>query len=241
MKQILFIIACLLMTSAVSAQKVVRDSIRLGNKAFEEQRYHEAEINFKSALNKDPKSKEASFNLANTYYKQSRWDDALKEYQHYLTIENENQTDMGSAWHNIGNTLLKKKELKQSMDAYKNALRLNPTDENSRYNLAVVQKILKDQEDESGGGGQDQDQKQQQDQKQDQKDQKQDQQQDQQQDKKDKKPEEQDQQQVSRESANQILQAIEQDEKETQEKVKQMKAAEKQKQNEDNKKQNKDW
>lgn len=237
MKQIILIIACLLAASAVSAQKVVRDSIRLGNKAFTEQRYQEAERNFRSALERDPKSKEASFNLANTYYKQSKWDEALKEYQHYLTIESENPVDMSSAWHNIGNTLLKKKELKQSMDAYKNALRLNPADEESRYNLAVVQKILKDQEDNQDNQDQKQDQQQQQQDKQ-----QQDQQQNQnQQNQQQKKPEEQQDQQVSRESANQILQAIEQDEKETQERVKQMKAAEKQRQNEDNKRQNKDW
>ncbi|MFR9166098.1 MAG: tetratricopeptide repeat protein [Dysgonomonas sp.] len=237
MKQILFIITfTIFATSGIFAQKVVRDSIRTGNKAYSEQRYHEAESNYKSAINQNPASKEASYNLANTYYKQSRWDDALKEYQHYLTLETDNTDKMSSAWHNIGNTMLKKKDLKQSMEAYKNALRLNPADEQSRYNLAVVQKIIKDKEDNKN---QDQQQQQQQNQQQQQD---QNQQQQQQQNKpQEKKPEEQDNQQMSRDNVNQILQAIEQDEKETQEKVQQMKAAEKKQQNENNRRQNKDW
>jgi Tetratricopeptide repeat. len=68
---------------------------------------------------------------------------------------------MSAAWHNIGNSLLQKKELEKSMEAYKMALRMNPEDEETRYNLAVVQKMIQDQQ-------QDQQQEQQQQQNQDQ-------------------------------------------------------------------------
>lgn len=242
MRKLLIIISLIFIVSGLSAQKIVRDSIRSGNKAFTEQRYNEAERNYKSAITKDPQSKEASYNLANTYYKQSKWDEAIKEYQHYLTLESDNKTQMGAAWHNIGNTQLKKKELQLSMEAYKNALRLNPADEEARYNLAVVQKIIKDKEDQDKDKdkdkNQDKDQKDK-DKNEQQKNQPQPDQGDK--DKKEKKPEQQEGQQLSPESAKQILQALEQDEKETQEKVKQIKAQEKKQQNENNRKQNKDW
>ncbi|MDR2954971.1 MAG: tetratricopeptide repeat protein [Prevotella sp.] len=277
MKRIIIITLLAFVTVGLSAQKAVRKAIRSGNKAYNEQLYGTAQGEYEKAIAENASSKEASYNLANSFYKQQKWDEALKEYQHYLTLENEDKSKMSAAWSNMGNTFLKKKanekaqnpgpmaaaqmqaqgqqvpqqqqqgggqqadNLKMSMEAYKNALRLNPADDDTRYNLAVVQKILKDKED------QDQNQDNKQDQKQDQnKDQKEDPKQDPKQDpNKDPKKDKQDQQpqenQMSQDNIQQILQAIEQDEKETQERVKQAKAEERKKQQDRNKKQNKDW
>lgn len=273
MKKITFIILFAFVALSLSAQKEVRKAVRAGNKAYNEQLYATAEAEYNKAIKENASSKEASYNLANTYYKQQKWDEALKEYQHYLTLENENPMNMSSAWSNMGNTFLKKKAnekseraaaqmvmpqgqgqpgqaapqqgqqqadyLKMSMEAYKNALRLNPTDDDTRYNLAVVQKMLKDREDQDQDKNQD---------KQDQKDDKQDQKQDPKEDpkkdpNKDPKQDQQDkqEQQMSQDNIQQILQAIEQDEKETQERVKQAKAQERKKQQDQNRKQNKDW
>jgi len=270
MKRSLFIILLAFITVGLYAQKPkeARKAVRSGNKSYKDQLYGAAEGDYRKALEEDASSKEGSFNLANTYYKQQRWDDALKEYQHYLTLEGENTDKMSSAWSNIGNTYLKKKanekaaapgmigaaagqqqpqaqqqaggggqqedNLKMSMEAYKNALRLNPADDDTRYNLAVVQKMIKDKEDQDKDQNKDkQDQKQ--DPKQDKQDPKQDPKQDQKQD------QQQQQNQMSQENMQQILQALEQDEKNTQERVKQAKAQERKKQNENNRKQNKDW
>ena len=264
MKKILLISIFTIFAVGLSAQKGVRKNVRDGNKAYNEQRYGAAEEKYKAAIEANASSKEASYNLANTYYRQQRWDDAVKEYQHYLTIENEDPKKMSTAWSNMGNTYLKKKanekgqqpqqmmqpgqdpqqqqpqqkqadNLKLSMEAYKQALRLDPTDDNTRYNLAVVQKMIKDQEDENKDNNQDNKQDQKQDDKQDQKqDQKNDPKQDPKQDQKQ-------ENQMSQDNIQQILQAIEQDEKETQERVKQGKAEERKQQNMNNRRQNKDW
>lgn len=269
-KKILFITLLALISMGVSAQKQVRKAIRSGNKAYNEQLYGTAEKEYSNAIKENANSKEASFNLANTLYKQQRWDEALKEYQHYLTLENEDPMKMSAAWSNMGNTFLKKKanekseamkqmmqaqaqgkqggqpqqsgqadNLKMSMDAYKNALRLNPTDDATRYNLAVVQKMIKDKEEEQQDQNKDK-----QNNKDQNKDQKQDPKEDPQKDpNKDPKQDKQDQQeqQMSQDNIQQILQALEQDEKETQERVKQAKAQERKKQQDQNRKQNKDW
>jgi len=266
MKKIIFITLLALITTGLSAQKEVRKAIRSGNSAYNDQRYGAAEAEYNKAVKENPASKEASFNLANTYYRQQKWDDAVKEYQHYLTLENEDPLKMSSAWSNMGNTFLKKKanekgqgqqaplqpgqqpdqqqqqadNLKLSMEAYKNALRLNPRDDKTRYNLAVVQKMIQDKEGDGGGGGDNKDQ--QKDQKKDQKDQNQNQNQNQNKDQKqDQKQEQQNQNQMSQDNMQQILQAIEQDEKNTQERVNQAKAQERKQKNENNRKQNKDW
>ncbi|NDV96551.1 tetratricopeptide repeat protein [Dysgonomonas sp. 521] len=265
MKKIIFITLFTFIAVSLSAQKEVRKAIRTGNSAYNEQRYGAAEAEYNKALDGNAGSKEASFNLANTYYRQQKWDDAIKEYQHYLTLENENPDKMSAAWSNMGNTFLKKKanekgqaqqaplqpgqqpeqpkqqedNLKLSMEAYKNALRLNPKDDETRYNLAVVQKMIQDRQNEDGGGGQDKNQDQDKDQKQDQKDQ-QNQNNDQKKDQKDQQNQ-QNQNQMSQENMQQMLQAIEQDEKNTQQRVNQAKAQERKQKNENNRKQNKDW
>lgn len=259
MKRYIVLTLLTVFTIGVSAQKSVRKAIRKGNDAFKEQRYSAAETDYAKALEENASSKQASFNLANTYYKQQRWDETLEEYKHYLTLENESHEKMSGAWSNMGNTFLKKKakeksqsqggvvpqggqsqqgqqqadNLKASMEAYKNALRLNPQDNETRENLAIVQKMIKDQEGEGGGDDDKQDQDKKEDQKQDQ------QQQEKKEDKQDEKKE--DENQMSQDNIQQILEAIEQDEKETQERVNQAKADARKRQSDRNRRQDKDW
>lgn len=266
MKRFTFIISFIIIVSGLSAQKQVRSEIRSGNNAYKEQRYETAQEHYQKAIEGNASSKEASFNLSNAFYKQQRWDDALKEYQHYLTIETEKPGNMSAAWNNMGNTFLKKKasgkgqqqavlpdqgqqggqqqhpdDLQMSMEAYKNALRLNPKDNEARYNLAVVQKMIQDQQ-QGGGGGQD-DKKDQKDDKKEDKQDKQDQKKDDQKkdDQKQDKQEQQQQDQMSQENIEQILNAIEQDERDTQDRVQKQKAEERKQKNQDNRRQNKDW
>jgi tetratricopeptide (TPR) repeat protein len=234
------IVLLLLISFSLSAQKEVRQNVRKGNKAYSEQKYSEAVRFYQQAIKINPQSKEANFNLSNAFYRQNEWDKSIEQMNRYLMIEKEDPIKMASAWHNIGNALLHKKEVEKAIEAYKNALRINPDDEETRYNLAVAQKMLKDQQDKRDN----QDQNNQQQQQQQQQQQNQDQQQQQQppQDKKEKRPEEQNApEQMSRDNARQLLQAIEQDEKETQEKVQQIKAQEREKQAQENRRQNKDW
>lgn len=269
MKKGLFIILFALITIGASAQKEVRKAIRTGNKAYNEQLYATAEAEYNNAKEGNANSKEAAYNLANTYYKQQKWDEALAEYQHYLKLENEDPQKISAAWSNMGNTFLKKKanekaagaqmmmgqqgaqsqapqakqedNLKLSMEAYKNALRFNPNDDETRYNLAVVQKMIKDREDQKQDQKQDQDQNKDQDKKQDQKEDQQEQNQDPKQDPKQNQQDQQQQSQMSQDNIQQILQALEQDEKETQERVRQAQARERKEKNEQNRRQNKDW
>ena len=130
-------------------------------------------------------------------------------------------------YHNIGNSFLKSQKYKESIEAYKNALRNNPNDMDTKYNLIYAQKKLQQQQqqqqqDQNQDQNQNQDQDQQKNQDQDKKDQNQDQ------DKKDQDKEQQQQQQkpkISKEDAQRLLQALANDEKKTQKKVKEEQAA----------------
>src|SRR5690554_6313615 len=220
-------------------QKEARKNIREGNKQYQQQKYSEAADRFGAALEENPTSKEAAFNLGNTLYRQKEWSGAVEQYQHFVSLEQENPAKASDGWHNIGNAMLQQKDLQGSMEAYKMALRLNPDDNEARYNLAVVQKMIQDEEQDQDDGEQDQQQDQQ-----DQQDQQQDQQQESPQNPEDqeKRPEQQEgPEQMSRDNARQLLQAIEQDERETQEKVQQIKAQEREEQAEENRRRNKNW
>jgi tetratricopeptide (TPR) repeat protein len=226
----------LLCAASMSAQKAERKNIRSGNKQYEKENYTEAEINYRKGIEVNPRSVEGGFNLGNALFKQEKYPEAAEQYQlvagqgeRLLQEDPEKNVDrLAEVFHNIGNIGMKTQEYQKSVEAYKQALRLNPTDEETRYNLALAQKLLQDQEqqeqeqdDQSQDRNEDQqEQEQKQDRNQDQQDQnRQDQKQDQEQEQKTQE-EEQQNEQMSRDNAQQILDAFLQDEKDTQEKVK---------------------
>jgi len=226
-RSIIWTIACLFCTGSIVAQKAERKSIREGNKLFKEEKFTEAEIAYRKSIDVNPRSIEGAYDLGNALYKQGKFPEAAEQYQivagqgEKMTKTPEGKDRLSEVFHNTGNIFMQNKEYGKSVDAYKQSLRLNPRDDETRYNLALAQKLLQDQE------NQDQNQDQQNEDKQENQDQNQDQQQDQQQqqpdDQKEDKTQEQPQQneQMSQDNAQQILDAFLQDEKDTQEKVKQ--------------------
>ena len=198
-------------------QKQVRDLTRSGNKLYRSKEYSKAEIDYRKALEVNKSDRTTIFNLANVLYRTDRGEEAGKLYQsltpHLSLIS---PTEAADLTHNAGNTAFRAKQLEQAIEYYKESLRRRPSDEDTRYNLALAQKLLEEQK-KNGGGGQDQKQDQDKDQK---KDQQQDQQKDQ---KKDQQPQPQqpNQDQMSQETANRILQALQKDEKNTRQKLEQ--------------------
>jgi len=215
-----------LCSGAVFAQKAERKNVREGNKLFNEEKFTESEIAFRKSLEVNPRSIEGTYNLGNALYKQQKFPEAAEQYQliagqgeKLLNDDPKNKERLAQVFHNMGNISMNSKEYAKSVEAYKQSLRLNPRDDETRYNLALAQKLLEDQQNQDQDQ-QDQDQQQdQQDQNQDQQDQ-QDQQQQQDDQKEDKSQEEQQQnEQMSQDNAQQMLDALLQDEKDTQEKV----------------------
>jgi len=219
----------------VSAQKIERKSVRQGNKLYEKKKYTEAEIAYRKALEVNPKSKEGSYNLGNALYKQKKGKEALEQYQIALGQET-NPLKRAATFHNAGNTFMQAKDYGKAVDTYKSSLKFNPNDNETRYNLALAQALLKNQQKNQN---KDKNKNQDKDKKQDQQKQQQQQQQDDQQKKNNKQKQQQQkqqQEQVSKEKAKQLLDALSQDEKDTQEKVKKLQA-----QQSKAKKTDKDW
>ena len=214
-----YILSLLLVASAVQVfaqQKTDRDYLRSGNKLYNDSLFIKAEVDYRKALEINPKSTDAMFNLANALLMQQKAKEAMEQYESVSKIEKD-KNKLAQIYHNMGVMLQSAKQLPQCIEAYKESLRNNPKDDETRYNLALAQKQLKDQQ---------QNQQNQEQQQQEQKEDKQDQNKDQQeQEQKDQQQQNQQQQQqnkneMSKENAEQLLNAVMQDEKNVQDKVK---------------------
>ena len=158
------------------------------------------------------------YNLGNALLMQQKAKDAMEQFEAASKVEKDKKK-LSQIYHNMGVILQSSKQYPQCIEAYKKALRNNPADDETRYNLALAQKLLKDQQ-------QNQDQNKQQEQKQDKKDDDKQQKNKEQQDQKKKNQQNQNQQQqqnqnqMSKQNAEQLLKAAMQDEKNVQDKVK---------------------
>ena len=215
---ILSLLLCVGAGQALAQEKTDRDYLRSGNKLYNDSLFIKAEVDYRKALEINPKSTDAMFNLANALLMQQKAKEAMEQYESVSKIEKD-KGKLAQIYHNMGVILQSSKQLPQCIEAYKESLRNNPKDDETRYNLALAQKQLKDQQQNQ----QNQDQQQQQ---QEQKEDKQDQNKDQQeQEQKDRQQQNQQQQQqnkneMSKENAQQLLNAVMQDEKNVQDKVK---------------------
>lgn len=200
------------------AQKAERDYIRRGNRFFNDSVFVDAEVNYRKALEVNPKSTISMYNLGNALTQQKKGKEALEQYVSATKIEKD-KDKLAHIYHNMGVIFQTEKDYAKAVDAYKMSLRNNPKDDETRYNLALAQKLLKDQQqnqDQNQDQNKDDQQKQQDKKNQDQK--QNDQKKDQQPPKSEKKDN-----QMSKENAEQLLNSVMQDEKDLQDKMKKQK------------------
>ncbi len=214
---------------AQAQSQTLRGHVSAGNRSYEKGSYNDAEVAYKKGLLEDPKSREAQSNLGNAYYKQQRFDDAGRQFGNSAVAMGE-AVDKARSIYNLGNSLFKGDKLQESVEAYKQSLKLNPNDEDARYNLEMARRKLKQQqekkkEEQKKDKKQDQQEKKQQ-QNQDQNKQQQEKQKQEQQNQEQQNPEEakQDQtrqqarkkNQMPKQEAERILEALRNNEKEIQ-------------------------
>lgn len=212
------ILGLVLVSAMAYGQKNERDYLRSGNKLYKDSTFVKAEVDYRKALELEPKSTDAIYNLGNSLLMQQKAKEAMEQYEAASRLEKD-KMKLAQIYHNMGVILQSSKQLPQCIEAYKEALRNNPKDNETRYNLALAQKQLKDQQQQQQN--QDQQQEQKQDQKQDEKEQNKDQQdQQQKQQNQNQQQQQQNKDEMSKENAEQLLKAAMQDEKDVQDKVK---------------------
>ncbi len=178
----LILMGLLLITGNLQAQsvqetdkKIKKETNKLLKTAEDElgdNDFASAEASYRKAVSKNESSATARYNMANMYYGKEKPAQATSRYKQAAKVA-ETKDDKHDVFHNLGNSLMDQKKYQEAIDAYKNALRNNPKDDETRYNLALAkQKLEKEQQENKDDKGDNKDDKK--DQDQDKKDQDQD-------------------------------------------------------------------
>ncbi|MBQ9170590.1 MAG: VWA domain-containing protein [Bacteroidaceae bacterium] len=203
----------LLFFSMMAMAQTDRDYIRRGNRLMRDSVYDKAQVEYQKAIERDNTNPISHFNLGNALLYQNKAEDAMKEYETAARLEKD-KTRLAQIYHNMGVVLQSAKQFDKAVACYRNSLRNDPTNNETRYNYALSLFQLKKNQ-----GGQDNQDQQKDDKGQDEKKEQEQQQQKQEQDKKDQQQQQPQPEQMSRENAEQMLNASMQDEKATQEKI----------------------
>lgn len=157
-------VLCLFTLVQINAQESeVTNQIYEGNQLANAEVFDEAEMVYREALSKSPERTEALYNLGNTHFNEQDYEEAKQRYFQTQKFA-ENKSSKHHALHNMGNVFMKQKDYAKAVETYKNALRNNPQDEETRYNYALAKELLEKEQ-------QNQDQNQDQEDEQDQQDQ----------------------------------------------------------------------
>jgi len=191
-----------LLLMAVSAAQAQKENalIRKGNNLYRQQQIDQSQQQYQKAIQLAPDNPAANYNLGNTQFRKNNFDDAAKSYD-AATGHSADQTVQEKALYNKGVSLIRQQKLPESIDAWKQSLKLDPNDTEARENL---QKALLEQNKNKS------------------KDQKNDPKKQKQEPKKEQQPKEQ-QSRLSKQQVEQLLRALQQREKEVQDKLNQNK------------------
>lgn len=149
-----------------------RHQMREGNRGYNKQRYEQAEVNYRKALERDSGDFRGQYNLANDLYRQEKYGEAASHYQQALASQGITDRQRARTLHNQGNSLLRgalqseqMEGLQQAINCYQEALKIDPKNDDTRYNLAYARRLLQQQQQQQQqGGGQNQQQNKDQDQ-----------------------------------------------------------------------------
>jgi Ca-activated chloride channel family protein len=230
MAKYLFVIL-LVMPAAWAAAQSAHSELKQGDKHYQAKDFATAEEHYRKALEKQQSAK-GHYNLGNSVYKQgNRYDSAVEQYEK-AADEAKSGEAKSMAYYNLGNSFFKKGKYKESVDAYKNALRLNPNDQDAKKNLQLTKMLLQQQQQQNQQNQQQQDNQQQQNnQQQNNQDQQpaqspqqgqqneQDQQPQQNQNQNDPNNQQQQQQQLNKDEAQKLLRIMDEEERKVQEKM----------------------
>lgn len=137
-----FLVILLLVPFLLHGQETSRILLRKGYKAMERKEYAQAESFFRKAFIQDSSEVAIRYGLGNALYEQGKYKDALEVYGSINPKNIESQLETSQLFHNIGNAQLKLKQYAPAVESYKQSLRLNPTDNETRYNLTLALKQL---------------------------------------------------------------------------------------------------
>ncbi len=191
-----------------------RNLIRSGNRLFREQNYAKAEVEYRKAISKNPNNAQAVYNLGNSLMAQQKDSAAIEQFTKAGKMET-SPVRRAKSYHNIGTICQKTRLYSEAIGAYQEALRDNPNDNETRYNLALCKRLLKNQPQQNKQNKNNKDKN-----KDNKKDENKDKNKNKDKDKDKQNQQKQPKEQMSKDNAEQLLNAAMQEEKATQQRLK---------------------
>ncbi len=139
---IIVTVAFLLVGGTNAVAQTDRNLIRQGNRAFKSQKWAAAETQYRKAIFKNQKNPQAIYNLGCALLAQQKDSLAMVQFGNAAQLES-NIFRRSKSYHNMGVVMQNHREYAQAIEYYKMALRCNPQDNETRYNLALCKKLLK--------------------------------------------------------------------------------------------------
>lgn len=143
MKLLLFIASVII--SSVTFSQDWRDSLNVARASYKKGEFDKAYRYYESAQKKAPEGIDLSDEMAQSAYKAREFEKAEKIYQQSASVK-KNKTAKARSYHNLGNSRMKKKDYQGAIDSYKEALRNDPKNEKTRYNLSEAIRRLKEEQ-----------------------------------------------------------------------------------------------
>ena len=165
MKHLVSILVLALFAHSSFAQLIDREksNLRQGNRAYESEDFAAAAEKYQAAIGENAASQKGLFNLGDALYEQKNFEESARYFDMAAQLAND-KAIRSEAYHNLGNAFMAQEKYKESVEAYKNALRNNPQDNDTKYNLMYALNKLQQQQQQQQQQNQDQNEDQNQDQ-----------------------------------------------------------------------------
>ncbi|MFB9051871.1 tetratricopeptide repeat protein [Formosa undariae] len=139
----------------VEAKRLANNFVFEGNEKVQEDDYISAEMEYRKAISEEESNVSGIYNLGTSYFKKGNFEESLFRLQEAASKATD-RSEKHKAFHNIGNILMQNKQCKEAVEAYKNALRNDPSDEETRYNFGLAKECAKEQEEQNENNEDDQ-------------------------------------------------------------------------------------
>jgi Ca-activated chloride channel family protein len=216
------IVALSLVFSSATFGQSVRSLVREGNSQYKDQKYGDAEVSYRKALEREQDLVPGNFNLGNSLYKQDKADEAIRAYENAL-VKAESKETKAESYYNMGNAFMKGQRYQEALKSYIESLKLKPDDQDTKYNLSYALAKLREQQQQQNKNDKNKDNKQDQQkkdqEKQDQQKQNQQRQQKQDQQAQQQKPQQGQEKKMAKADAERILDVLKNSEKDVQKKL----------------------
>ena len=153
MYRLLYIVFLFAALGASAQDMPERSEVRRGNRQYNKGNYEKSIERYERALEAAPESFEARYNLGNALYKAERFDKAEQTMRQAAADTLRTDDERAQAFYNLGNAQFKQQKYKEALESYKQSLRLNPSDQEAKYNYAYTKRLIDDDENGGGGGG----------------------------------------------------------------------------------------